>query len=123
MGEGDPIVVFRDQGDRREIAELVLGVSIDHRVDRLEMRAQQQIVAVPGLAEHIAGREHASGRSLVLDDHALSQQGAQLIGDVAGRDVGRPTGGETDDQSYRPGRIGILRQRDTRAEHRHAGER
>src|SRR5438309_542761 len=78
IGERKPVIVFGNQRDRGEIVELELGVLIDRRIDRLEMRAQQQVVAVPRLREHIARCDHAGGRRFVFDHHALAERLAEL---------------------------------------------
>ena len=93
--------------------ELELRVLVGGGVDRFEMGAEQQGVAVARLREHVAGRDHAGGGRLVLHDDALAERVAELVGDEARRDIGRPAGAEADDQPDRPRRIGLLRIRRT----------
>ena len=63
------------------------------------MRAEQKVVAVRRLRQHVARRQHAGGAGLVLDDEALAEQRAELVGDVPRRNVGRAAGAEADDEA------------------------
>jgi hypothetical protein len=78
------------------------------------MRAEQKVVAVGRLRQHVARRQHAGGAGLVLDDDALAEQRAELVGDVPRRNVGRAAGAEADHEAHRAGRIVVLRQRGRR---------
>ena len=97
----EPVIVFGDQRDRRDIVEPEPGIRIGRGVDRFEMRAKKQRVAVPRLRQHVPGGQHAGGDGLVLDQHPLPQPLSELVGDEAGRNVGRPAGPEADDEADR----------------------
>src|SRR5262249_60420548 len=49
VGEREPVIIFGYERDRGDVAELELRVPVERRVDRLEMRAQQQSIAVARL--------------------------------------------------------------------------
>jgi hypothetical protein len=108
VGERQAVIVFGDERDRGEIAQLELYILVDGGVDRLEMRAEQQVVAVARLRQHVPGRDHSGRRRLVLHHHALAERIAQLVGHEACRDVGRPAGAEADHQPDRPRGIGFF---------------
>ena len=122
VGDGEAVVVFRDQRDRREVGELEARVLVERGVDRFEMRAEQQVVAVGRLRQHVARRQHAGGAGLVLDDEALAEQRAELVGDVPRRNVGRAAGAEADHEPHGAVRIVILRQRRQRRRERHEAQ-
>ena len=107
VGQREPVVVFGDQRDRGDVAQLEAGILVDRGVDRLEMGAEQQGVAVARLRQHVPGRDHAGRRRLVLHHHALAERVAELVGDEACRNIGRPAGAEADHQPDRPRRIGV----------------
>jgi hypothetical protein len=75
------------------------------------VRAQQQIVTVARLSQHIARRQHPTGTRLVLNNYVLAKQGREPVGDKPGRNVGRAAGAEPDDETDRPRRIRITGER------------
>ena len=50
---------------------------------------------------HRLGRDAADRARPIVDDHRLTQRVLELVGDDAGDDVGRPSGGEADDDAHR----------------------
>lgn len=70
---------------------------------------QQQRIAVGLGAGNRLGGDAAGSARLVLDDHALSQRGAQGLGDEASGDVGGAAGRGGHDQRH--GTIGKIRLR------------
>jgi hypothetical protein len=103
------VIVFRNQRNRREIAQLEAGVLVEDGVDRLEVRAEQEVVAVGRLRQYVACCEHSRRTGLVFDDEALAEQRAELVGDETRRDIGRAAGAETDDEPHGSCGIGFLR--------------
>lgn len=80
-------------------------------IDFLEMRAQEQRVAVRRLRNHIACRNYSPCRRFVFDDNRLAQRGAEFVGDEARRNVGRPAGAEANQKPDRPVGVSLLRAR------------
>ena len=98
MRHRDRVAVFRDQRNSHDIGQLVLGVAVEQRVDRVEIGAQQQIVTVARPRQHIERGEQGAGAGLVFDHHRLAEGCAQSLGQEARRNVGRPSRGETEHQ-------------------------
>ena len=108
-----PIIIFGDQRNRREIGELETDIAIHRDIDRIEMRAEQQRIAVRGLGEEVARRHDPGRRRLVFDNDRLAERVAQLVGDKARRNIGRPAGAEADQKPDGPFRIGVVGHRAT----------
>ena len=96
------VTVFCNQRNPDDIGELVLGISINQRIHRIEIGAQQQVVAVARAREHVERGEQGTGPGLVLDHDRTAERCAQPLGQEARRNVGRSAGGKSDHQPYRP---------------------
>ena len=64
------------------------------------MGAQEQVVAVPRLGEHILRGDLSAGAGAVLDDHALAQRVSEPLGDEPRWQVGRPARAEADHEPH-----------------------
>src|ERR1700730_19237686 len=87
-GQRKAVVIFCDQGYWRDLAQLVSDVFVDHVVDRLKVRAEQQIVSVPLLGQDVSGGDQSGRRGFILDHHSLAEPIAEFFRDKTGRNVG-----------------------------------
>ncbi len=109
--ERERVVILGDQRYGGEIGQGILRILVEHRVDRFEVRAQQQIVAIAWLCQHVARRQHAASTRFVLNNNTLTKHRREPIGDEPSRNISRAAGPEPDDETDRPRRIGIARER------------
>src|SRR5437588_374828 len=96
-------------GSTASVGEVVGGVAIDGEIDAFEVRAEEEVVAIARSCEHVLRRDLPAGAGAVLDHDALPEALAEALGDVARRQIGRPTGREADHEAYRL--LRILRKR------------
>ena len=110
VGVGDQDV-GRGAGDdhRLEVGlGRVAGVLAQARVDRVGAGGDEQRVAVGvGLGDRARG-DVAAGAAAVLDDDALAPFLLQALAEDARDRVGRPAGGEGDDEAHVLGGVGVL---------------
>ena len=109
VGRRDRVAVARDQRDAHQVLELVVKTLVEQRVDRIEIGADEQVVAVARARHHVVRGERRAGAGLVIDDDRVPERRAQAIGDEARRNVGRPAGREADHHADRAGRIVLRR--------------
>jgi hypothetical protein len=117
----DELRIGRQQRDRIEVFQEIIGERIDRAVD--DMRApvaDAERVAVGRRAHDTSNRDRARGAGRVLDHDGLSERAAHALAENARDRVGRAAGREWHDQCDRTGRI-RLRLRDANVHH--AGER
>ena len=90
----------RDERDRREVLERVVGKPLVHRrVDRVSGHVlEPDGVAVGRRLRDEIGGERRSGAGLVLDDDLLSDRRGDLRRQRSSEDVGDAAGGEAQDQ-------------------------
>ena len=119
IGECQAVVVLGDERDRRNVSELEAGILIDGGVDRLEMGAEEERVAIARLRQHVARRDHPRRRRLVLHDDALAERFAELVRNKPPGNVGRPARAEADHQPDGPRGISFLGVRGAGGEHQH----
>src|SRR5262249_34705115 len=99
------IIVFGDQRDRSQIAELETGILVGNDVDRLEMRAKKKRIAVGRARDHIARGGNAARSGIVHEKDALAYRFAELVGDKPRRNVGRTADAKADDEPDGPLRV------------------
>jgi hypothetical protein len=99
-----------EQHDRSEITFQVVGqFMVDRKVDRAGAdRALYQRVAVGRGTGRRLGADVAAGTGTILDDNLLAQSAPGALGDHTRDQVGRPAGGERNDQVDRPRRITLF---------------
>ena len=84
-----------------------LGAPVEGRRSALQRRGEhgadreQQCVSVGGRCDHLTSGNQAVGARLVLDENRLPQRARHILGDGAGKDVGRAAGGQRYDEPKR----------------------
>src|SRR5262249_31477601 len=86
----EPVVIFGNQGDRRQIAELEAWIFVGGEVDRLEMCAQQKRVAVGRTRDHVTRGDNATRGRLILTRWPSASLSLSAM-NLAGISVGPPT--------------------------------
>ncbi len=97
-----------DGADRRDVTdEIVVGPVIKRRVDRVRCVSHQERIAVGRRVHDRLGADIAAGARAVVDDELVTELVRQPLRNEARRDVDRAGGRSADNQSHRPGRIGL----------------
>ena len=97
---------FRDQRDRRKIADCVVERGLVEGLTRgvgAEI-AEQELVTVRGRFRHAGGSGHPTGAADVFHHHLLPQELAHAQRQDTPDGVHRPPGGKRHHQRHRPGR-------------------
>src|SRR5262245_25166388 len=103
-----------DADDRSDVPdEIEIEICVERGVDRARGVYLEKRIAIGGCLHDRLGTDIAAGTRPVLDDEWLAEPFRKPLTHQAREDVGRPTGGKTDDDAHRPRRIG-LRPRDPR---------
>ena len=99
------VVDARDRDDVARDGDSAL--LIKRHVDGVRGGDKEERVAVGRRARDRLQRQIAAAARPVVDDHRLAEPLRQRLADQARNDVGRAAGGNEDDQSHRPRRIGL----------------
>ena len=114
------------QAHRHEVLLRVVGkLGVKPRVERdVRQRPQQQRVAVGRRLGHRLGADQGAGAGAVLDHHRLTQQRAELVGNLSRDAVEAAAGRLRHDEFQRPVRKVLgARRRGQRRQHGHATQR
>src|SRR5215831_5785514 len=96
-----------DASDWRDIAkEIEAEFIIERHIDGVRRSRQEECVAVCRSTHDRLGADIVAATRSVLDDEWLAEPLRQPLSDQARRDVGRAGGGDWQDQTHWPRRIG-----------------
>ena len=105
--------------DRRDVAEKTeIEIVVKRGVDRVRRTDQQEGIAVRGRAHDDLRCDIAARAGPVLDDELLPEALRQPLTDQTRENVVRTAGGKTDDDPWRPRRVGV-----SASEARYGGKR
>src|SRR5262245_21943523 len=103
-----------DADDRSDVPdEIKIEICVECGVDRARGVYLEKRIAIGRCLHDRLGTDIAAGTRPVLDDEWLAEPFGKPLTHQAREDVGRATGGKTDDDAHRPRRIS-LRTRDPR---------
>ena len=105
-----------DADDRSDVPdEIEIEICVERGVDRARGVYLEKRIAIGGCLHDRLGTDIAAGTRPVLDDEWLAEPFRKPLTHQARENVGRPTGGKTDDDAHQARRIGL---RPSEARHR-----
>src|SRR5262249_116815 len=94
--------------DRRDVADQVeIELVVERGVDRIHRSGHKERIPVRGRVYDRLGGDIASRARPILDDKLLTETLRQPLSYQARHDVGGTTGGKSDNDAHRPGRIAL----------------